>query len=281
MHTAFKGKLAWITGASSGIGEALAYELSKAGARLILSARDGVKMEQVKENCANKQEVYILPLDLRSHNLEEKVLFVVKEYGVVDYMFHNAGMAARDTVEVTDLEVYKTIMQTNFFGPVAITKALLPYCIKRKSGHFVVVSSLSGKYGVPKLSAYAASKHALHGFFDSLRAEVKKSGINVTIVIPGFINTGIIKNSIDGRGMAKGENMKVNEKGMSPQHCAMQILKAVAANKREVLIGGMEIWSVYINRFFPGLFSRIIRNRPVKKLRSVRKVIMKLGKGDR
>jgi short-subunit dehydrogenase len=184
-------------------------------------------------------------------------------------MIHNAGVASRGFVVETDMDVYKRVMATNFFGPVALTKALLPSMQSAGYGHFIVISSLSGKYGVPKLSAYSASKHALHGFFESLRAEVHPFGIKVSIIIPGFINTAIIKNALNEKGEAVGKNMAVNEKGMSAEQCAHHIIKKIKAQKEEAVVGGSEVWTVHLKRFFPGLFSLFIRSHPVKKLQAI------------
>jgi dehydrogenase/reductase SDR family member 7B len=159
-------------------------------------------------------------------------------------------------------------MDTNYFGPVALTKAVLPSMLLAKKGHIVVVGSLSGKFGVPKLSAYAGSKHALHGFFESLRMEIKKTGITISFIIPGFINTPILKKAVDGRGNVSGKNLAVNEKGMSPEVCAVKMLKAIQKGNQETLIGGSEKLSVYFHRFFPGTFNLVMASHPLKRLRN-------------
>jgi short-subunit dehydrogenase len=159
-------------------------------------------------------------------------------------------------------------MNTNYFGAVVLTKAILPSMLKRKSGQFVVVSSVSGVYGVPKLSSYSASKHALHGFFESLRAEVAKENIKITMVVPGFVRTNITVNALNGDGSKYGKMMSVQKKGLDPAFVASTILDGASKNKEEVLIGRLELLGVYCKRLFPDLFSKIIRNHPIEKIRA-------------
>jgi short-subunit dehydrogenase len=179
-------------------------------------------------------------------------------------MVHNAGVALRDRVINTGLEIDRRIMTTNYFGPIALTKALLPSMLQRRSGCFVVVSSLSGSYGGPQLSAYAASKHALHGFFESLRAEVHADGIRITVITPGFIRTQIAEHALTGTGDPYGKALQVHERGMDPDRCATRMLKTIAHRKEEALVGGVEVYSVYLKRFFPALLSVLVRSHPVR-----------------
>ena len=162
MENNFNNKVVWITGASSGIGESLAYSLNKKGALLIISGRSIENLEKVKNNCSNPAHVEVLAIDLEQpETLVAKTEQALKIYGRVDFMMHNAGVALRDRVIHTSMDMDRRIMQVNYFAPVEITKTLLPSMIKNKSGNIAVVSSISGKFGVPKLSAYSASKHAL------------------------------------------------------------------------------------------------------------------------
>ncbi len=269
----FKDKVVWITGASSGIGEALAYAFARQGARLILSSRNKSKLEEVRQNCeSSKSEVRILPLDLsRLGTLNKKAKQALDMYGRIDVMVHNAGVASRDLVANIDLATDQKIMNTNYFGAVVLTKALLPSMLKRKSGHFLVVSSVSGIYGVPKCSAYSASKHALHGFFESLRAEVTKDNIKITMVVPGFVRTNITVNALNGDGSRYGKMMQVQDRGLDPSRVATTILDAASKSKEELLIGRLELLGVYCKRLFPGVFSRIIRNHPIQKIRAIKR----------
>jgi short-subunit dehydrogenase len=214
--------------------------------------------------------VRLLPLDLSgAETLEQKASEARRFFGRVDVMVHNGGVSHQDLVTNTSLAVDRTIMETNYFGTVALTKALLPPMLAEGKGHFVVVGSLSGKFGVPRLSAYSASKHALHGFFESLRAEVAGKGIRITIVIPGIIRTPITVNALTGDGTPHGKMTELHEKGMSPEACAERIIRAVAREQDEALIGGKETLTVMFHRLFPGLFVRVIRNHPVKRWRKL------------
>jgi len=263
----FEGKVVWITGASSGIGRSLALAFHRRGAKLVLSARREDNLEDVGQMCGGDGVVHLLPLDLANlEGLAERAQYALSFEGAIDYMVHNAGVALRDLAVETDMNVDREIMATNYLGPIAITKTILPSMLQRGSGHFVVMSSLSGKYGSPRLSAYSASKHALHGFFESLRSEVHARGIRITIVVPGFIRTPITVNALQGNGQAYGKMLSVHEKGMDPDECASRTLRAVARHKEEVLIGGPEIYSVYLKRFFPSLWSSLMRKHPVKML---------------
>ena len=257
----FKNKIVWITGASSGIGEALVYSLNQAGAKLIISARNRDALYKVKSNCKrNIIDIHVLPLDLN----QTKTLFAkgeeaLKIFGSIDYLIHCGGISQRAKAIDTQLEVDELIMNTNYLGTVALTKSVLPSMLKQGKGHFVVISSLVGKFGTPLRSAYAASKHALHGFFDSLRAELETEGINITIICPGFIKTEVTLHALTGDASPQNKMDDAQANGMDPNICASKILAAVTANKREVYIGGKEKYGVLLKRFFPGLFARIIK----------------------
>lgn len=262
----FKDKVVWITGGSSGIGEALAYNFHKEGAKLILSSNEEDELKRVKSNFNNrKEDVFLLPLDL-SHidTLEAKGKEALNHFGHIDILMNNGGISQRSLVKDTSIEVYKKIMNIDYFGHVAITMAILPSMLKRKSGHIVVTSSIAGKIGIPLRSAYCSAKHALHGFFDSLRAEVWRDNIKVTIVCPSGVRSKISINALVGNGHTYGKMDDVQERGLTPEECASQIIKAVMKEKEEVVLGNdYTKYSVYIKRFFPGLFSKIIRKAKV------------------
>jgi len=262
-----KNKVIWLTGASSGIGEALTYELAKRGARLIISARRKEELEKVKGNCdtAAQTNIKILPLDLSSSTtLQLSVEAAVQSFGHVDVLINNAGLSQRSFAKDTALEVDRRLMEVNYFGPITLTKYLLPYFLKQKGGYFVVVSSLVGKFGSPYRSGYSASKHALHGFFESLRAELWKENVSVTIAAPGFIQTPISMAALTGDGHPLNKMDNAQQKGKSAAWCAKQIAKAIEHQKEEVYVGGREVYGIYLKRFFPKIFSRIIRKAKVR-----------------
>lgn len=254
----------WITGASSGIGEAIALKVSKLeNVKLVLSARREEELQRVATLTGlPSSNVLILPLDMTElDSLPAHVETVRQRFGRIDYLFQNAGITQRSTVLDTDFTVYQRLMDVNFFGVVALTKAVLPLMLAQGSGHFIVTSSVAGKLGTKQRSGYCASKHALHGFFDALRAEVYNAGLRVTMVCPGYIKTPISVNALRADGQTHGKMDDNQEKGMMPDEFAKQLLRAVLKEKEEVYIGGSEIYGIYLKRFLPGLLSRILRNR--------------------
>lgn len=255
-----KDKVVWITGASSGIGEALALAMSARGAKLILSSRRTAELERVKNSCAHSDLIHILPLDLTdSNSLEKKVAAAIALFGHIDIMVHNGGMSQRALVAETDIAVHREVMELNYFSYIILTKALLPHFIDRRSGYFVVTSSVMGKIGTAMRAAYAASKHALHGYFDSLRAEVHQYGIKVTILTPGYIHTPIAVISGDG-SFLNSTSEQING-GFSADKAAIQIIKAIQNETYEPYIGkiiGEERLALFVKRFLPGLFTTLI-----------------------
>ena len=266
MKNYFNQKVVWITGASSGIGEALALELAKSGASLVLSARRIEELERVKQSTQLPAErIMVLPLDVTKFELaNEKAAEVIKRFGRIDVMVHNAGVSQRSLVRETTLDVYQRIMDVDFFSTVALTKAVLPYMIQQKSGQFIVISSVAGKVGTPMRSGYNAAKHALHGFYDSLRAEVFEDNILVTVVCPGYIKTNVSLNALDSTGGKYGQMDSNQEKGMPADVCARKILHAAAHDQKETFIGGVtEMAAVYLRRFWPTfLFKMVRQNSP-------------------
>lgn len=255
----------WITGASSGIGEAAAKKFSNSGYAIILSARNEHELNRVKQACTFPDDCRILPLDLASSaDFAEKVATAISFFGQVDILLHNGGISQRSLIKDTLLEVDRRLMEVNYFGTVALTKAILPHFLSHKKGQFGVVTSLVGKFGSPYRSSYAGAKHALHGFFDTLRAEHHQDGIAVTLICPGFIRTQVSINAVTGDGSPLGEMDQAQDQGMSPAACAEAIFHALVKKKEEVYIGGKETLAVYLKRFLPGIFSRILRTAKVR-----------------
>lgn len=259
-----KNKIVWITGASSGIGEALCYKLNIAGAKLIISSRSTEGLYLVKGKCTmNQLDVHVLPLDLENTlELEDKAMAALKIFGRVDIIIHSGGVSQRSLAMDTDLDVAKKIMNINFWGAVALTKALIPSMISNQSGHIVIISSLVGKFGTKFRSAYSASKHALHGYFDSLRSEIDPK-IKISIICPGFIKTNVTINALTADGTKQNTMDDAQANGMSADECAGQIIKAIKSGKEEAYIGGKEKYAVLLKRFLPGLFSKIVRKAKV------------------
>lgn len=257
-----KDKKIWITGASSGIGEALTYELSRLDAELIISARRQEELERVKHNCKNPDKVHIRILDLSAHDkLPTIANELIAKHGFIDILINNGGISQRSLTLDTAIEVDKKIMDINYFGTIILTKSILPYMVSQKKGHIISLSSLTGKFGTPKRSAYAASKHALHGFFDTLRAEVYKDNVYITLVCPGYTRTNVAINALTATGEAANTTDSDIEQGIKPEVLAKKIVKAIINKKEELIVGGKEVIAVYLKRFFPRLLSKILRNK--------------------
>lgn len=253
----------WITGASSGIGEALAKEYARQGADLILSARRHDELERVKRLCGlSDDRCLILPVDVADHgSLPAAVAAAVSWKGHVDVLVNNAGISQRARAVETSLPVEKRLFDVNYFGTVELTRCLLPHFMHRHSGHLVVISSVVGKLGTPIRTSYAASKHALHGYFDSLRAELDGTGISVSIVCPGYIRTNVSVNAVGPDGSAYGR-MDVNqERGMDPDVFARKAVKGLNRKTPEIWIGGIEVAGIWLSKVAPWLLRRIIAKR--------------------
>lgn len=260
----FKNKTIWITGASSGIGEALAYEFAHQGANLVLSARREDALKQVAANCNPAVKVWIEILDVANFaSLPDKAKSIIEKAGQVDILINNAGVSQRSLAKDTDFSVDERLININLLGTIALTKAILPYMLQRKTGHFVVISSLMGKFSSPLRSAYAAAKHGLHGFFDALRMEIEPDGLHVTMVCPGFIKTDISKNALVGDGEKQGKMDDAQESGMLPSVLAKKIVHAVGKQKDEVYFGGKETFAIYLNRLSPSLLKKVVMGSKV------------------
>ncbi len=258
----FQDKIVWITGASSGIGAEAARQFNRLGATVILSARNEAKLQSVQQTLSQPSRSLVLTLDLeKSEEFESKVQQVLEKHQKIDILLNNGGLSQRGEAGDTSLDVDRRIMEINYFGTVALTKAVLPTMQKQQSGHIIVISSIAGKFGFFLRSAYAASKHALQGFFESLLLEEEKNGIKVTIAYPGKINTEISKSALNASGSEHGVMDHNQETGMSAEDCVKKIIKAVQKNKKSVLIGNKEIYAVYIKRYFPRLFWKIIKKQ--------------------
>jgi len=255
-------KVVWVTGASSGIGEALVKVLAEKNNKLILSSRKTEALEKVKASlsASASENARILPLDLsQPDTLNDKAKEAISLFGQLDVLIHSGGISQRAMALDTQIEVDRRLMEVNYFAAVILTKAVLPSMISNGYGHIISISSLVGKIGSPLRSGYAASKHALHGFFDSLRAETYNKNIFTTLVVPGFVKTNVSLNALTEDGKAL-EKMDVElEKGMTAEQCARKIIKGAEKEKNELLIGGKETFAVYIKRLFPGMLAKIVR----------------------
>lgn len=257
----FNNKTVWITGASSGIGRALAIAFSESGAQCILSARNASALEETKQMCSSPEKHVVLPLDVTDEQRVEYAVTKVNDLGGIDILINNAGVSQRSTVENTDMRVYRSLMEVNYFAVVKLTKTILPHMIEKGEGSIITISSIAGKVGPPYRAGYAASKHALHGFFDSLRAETSHKGIQTLVVCPGYINTSIAHNALAGDGKKYNKRDAENANGLEANDLAKRILKAIEKKKTEVYFGKFEVNAVRLKRFLPGVLTKMLSKK--------------------
>jgi len=261
MDNHFQGKTIWITGASSGIGKSLAHEFSKMDTQLILSGRNQRKLEEIKDTCLqNGSSVLTVPFDLSDRNsINNSVEIVLEKYRSIDLLINNGGISQRAFVQNSSLDVDQKIMSVNYFGNIALTKAILPSMLEQGHGHIAVTTSIAGKFGFPMRSAYSASKHALYGFYNTLRIELADQNIKVTMICPGRIQTNISKHALNEKGEEHGEMDDGQKNGITSEKAARKIIRALKKEKREVAVGGKELLMLPIKRFTPWLFYQIVR----------------------
>jgi len=254
-----EGKTFWITGASSGIGEGVAVELASYGTTLILSGRNREALEKVGKTCSGKgAKVRVEAFDLTDYAAMEASVDKVLSEGVrVDGLLNFAGISQRSFAMETPLQVDRKVMEVDYFGTIAITKKLLPHIVENGGGLVLATSSIVGKFGFPYRSAYSAAKHALHGFFESLRAETAGKNLQVTIVIPGRVATNVSKNAITKTGEKYGKMDPGQEGGMDIGKSARIICRGISRGKKEILYGGISTLMVHIRRWFPCLYYKL------------------------
>lgn len=254
-----QNKRVWITGASSGIGEAMARQLSGVASLLVISGLEEEDLQKIKGEIATSQTtVEVIAFNLSDQQqVENAAALVLEKYGGVDVLINNGGISQRGLVTETLFEIDRHIMEVNYFSQVLLTKLMLPPMIACGSGHLAVTSSMTGKFGFPLRSSYAASKHALQGYFETIGLEFYKQGIRVTIASPGRIRTNISLNALSGRGEKYGQMDPGQANGITAERCARQYLRAIEKNKWETYIGGKEILMIWFKRFIPALFRRM------------------------
>lgn len=253
----------WITGASSGIGEALVYECARQNAIVILSARRETELQRVATAAnLNASNSLIIPFDLAdTGKAADYVQQIISRFGKIDLLVNNGGQSQRAEAIDTSPETERRLFEINYFSAVNLTKAALPYMLKNGSGKIVVISSIAGKFGFYLRSSYSAAKHALQGYFESLRLEVEKKGLSVLIVCPGKIKTNVSLNAAASNGASHNQMDESHENAMSAEACARQIISGILTGQEEIFVGGKELLIVKIKRFFPGLFGRLIRKQ--------------------
>lgn len=249
-----------VNGGSSGIGEALTYELLKHGATVIASSEDYDGLVRVQNNCDqnSRTRCHIVMFDLtRMDNIDEIVKGQMERFGRIDILINISGISQRSLIKETSMEVYRKIMEINYFGTIAFTKAVLPYMIDQGGGHILATSSIAGKFGFPLRSAYSSAKHAIHGFYETLRIEAMKENIRVTLLVPGRVQTNISLHSLTKDGMEHGKMDAGLAAGIPVEKAARLIIRAIRKNKKEALIGGKELIMVYLKKYLPSIFYKI------------------------
>ncbi|GAB4201845.1 MAG: SDR family NAD(P)-dependent oxidoreductase [Bacteroidia bacterium] len=259
----FNGKVIWITGASSGIGEALFKHLLRhTSASLVISARNAEKLNEIANSSKDTSRVYVLPFDLgENFDAEKLVNDVISKFGRIDILVNNGGVSQRAMVLETSEETERKLFEVNYFSYVKLSKAVLPYMIRQKYGHIVVMSSIAGKFGFYLRSTYSAAKHALHGYFESLRLEYENQGVLVTIVCPGKVKTNVSVNALTGEGKKHNQLDESHQNAMSADKAAEIILKRIAQKREEVYVGGKEIVMVYLKKYLTFVFNWLIRKQ--------------------
>ncbi len=256
----YQGKTVWITGASSGIGAALAREFAMEGARVIISSHEAEELEGVRKSLEPfSGEVHSVVFNLGNpEEVQAAADKVLKEFGRVDILMNNGGISTRAEALETPLEIDRRVMEIDYFSGVILAKAVLPGMIANGYGHIGVTSSISGKFGFPLRSAYAAAKHALFGFYKSLWAENNRKGIRVTIFSPGRVRTNISLHALEKDGKEHGKMDPGQAKGITPEQCARKMIRAMKRNRKDVLIGGTELGMVWVHKYCKWLYYRLV-----------------------
>ena len=261
-----KDKVVIVTGATSGIGEACAQVFGREGAKVVVTGRSQSKLDATLEKLAAEGiEALGVLADAASESDNEKIAQeTLKRFGKIDILINNAGISMRALFEDLDLEVFRKVMDTNFWGTVYATKFCLPEILKTK-GSIIGVSSINGYRGTPARTAYTASKYAMNGFFESLRTEVMKRGVHVLVASPGFTASNIRNNALTADGSVQGESPREEAKMMSAEEVAMEMLKGVLKRKRDLVLTGQGKLAVFLNKWIPGIMDGVVYNVMAKE----------------
>mmetsp|Transcript_7690 Transcript_7690/g.15253 ORF Transcript_7690/g.15253 Transcript_7690/m.15253 type:complete len:295 (+) Transcript_7690:270-1154(+) len=265
----FSGKTVWVIGASSGIGEALAEEYYRRGAKVVVSARRAEVLESLVQRlksspAASGADISAVPMD--SADLEKAPEFAqaaIAAFGKIDIVVLSAGISNRGSVAETDISVEQRLFQVNFFGTIAITKAVLPHFFENGGGRFVVVSSVQGFMGLPQRAPYSASKHAIHGYFESLRAEVAHRNVHVNIICPGYVKTNLSNKALTTSATNEyAQTDATTASGYEPSYLAHRALDEIKRGKEYIIIAqGRALFALWLKAHFPGTLRKIMNSR--------------------
>lgn len=246
--------IVWITGASSGIGRALAIESARQGAHLMLTARRMEALEDTRRACERPDDHRCLQHDVTDRDAHEGIMrAILSTWGRLDIVVLNAGIGQRGSVAETSPQVERNVMEVNYFGQTEVMHAVLPHFLERNAGQAVVISSIMGKLSTPRRATYAASKHALHGYFEGLRAELNHTGIAITLLCTGYIRTEISYHSVRAEGQPHGEMDDQHRDAMPPDVYARKAVRAIQRRRPVAYIGGPERFAPLLERISPAL----------------------------
>jgi len=259
-------QVVWITGASSGLGKALAQEYALKGARVVLMARRFEVLEEVRLSLMNAEQHLSVVADICNESqVRHAYAQVVQHYGRIDVLINNAGLSQRALIKDTTLNTDRTIMEIDYFSQVFLTKTVLPTFLAQKSGRIVYVSSVAGLLGTQYRASYSAAKAAIHMWANSLRAEVADEGVGVSVIFPGFVQTNVSFNALDGAGQPQGHQDEAIANGLKANDFAKQVVKALSEGQEYIVVAGLkEKLGVLISRLSPALLYKVIRKTKVK-----------------
>ncbi|MCG7222082.1 SDR family NAD(P)-dependent oxidoreductase [Acinetobacter guillouiae] len=261
-----EGKVVWITGASSGIGKALAAECALQGAQVVLSARRLEELEKVRISLLNPDHHISVAMDITDeaqvrHAYEQ----VLDEKGRIDWLINNAGLSQRALIADTSMQTERAIMEIDYFSQVFLTKLVLPTFLAQKSGRIAYISSVAGLLGTQYRASYSAAKAAIHMWANSLRAEVAQDGVNVSVIFPGFVKTNVSFNALNGAGKAQAHQDEAIENGLEADDFAQKTVSALLKGQEYIVVGGRkEKLGVLVSRLSPSTLYKMIRKMKVK-----------------
>ena len=276
-HPSLLGKVVLVTGASSGIGRELAIQMVKQGMKVILAARSTEKLVELRNDLINSDmkgktmfDPQVLTLDLEDlDNIEAKAEEALKMFGTIDILVNNGGMSVRGGALETQLSVHQRLMNVNYFGSLELTRHLAPHMVDAGSGLVVLISSVQGRLATPYRTAYAASKHALQAWADSMRAELSGCGVGVLVVSPGYVSTDLSRNALTATGDSYGQLDKTTEQGYSVQYVAQQILESMVKGKKELILAPLHVrLAILLRALLPDLYFYIMKRKALKEKKS-------------
>ena len=259
-------KVVWITGASSGLGKALAQYCALQGADVVLMARRLTELEKVRQSLTNPDRHLCIAADITDENqVRHAYEQVVAQKGRIDWLINNAGLSQRALITDTSMQTERAIMEIDYFSQVFLTKTVLPTFLKQKYGRIVFVSSVAGLVGTQYRASYSAAKAAIHMWANSLRAEVAAQGVQVSVIFPGFVKTNVSINALDGAGKPQGYDNDATANGLDADDFAAQSVKALMQGEEYIVVGGAkEKLGVWVSRLSPPTLYKMIRKMKVK-----------------